>query len=64
MGYSDYYLNSFDNTIQFMHCSIIRPKEDYMKNTSKEHELKVYKAINKMCGITDETLKKEVQHDN
>ena len=64
MTYGNYYLDSFDSTIQSIHCSIIRPKEDYMKNTSKEHELKVYEAINKMCGITDETLKKEVQRDN
>ena len=64
MTYGDYYLNSDNNTGQSIYFSIIRPKENYMKNTSKEHELKVYKAINKMCGITDENLKEEMQHDN
>lgn len=64
MTYGDYYLKSDNNTGQSIYSSIIRPKEKYMKNTSKEHELKVYEAINKMCGITDETLKKEVQRDN
>ena len=64
MRYNDYYLRSDNNTGQSIHCSIIRPKKYYIKNTSKKHELKVSKAFDKMCETTEKTLKKEVQHDN
>ena len=64
MRYNDYYLKSDNNTGQSIHFSIIRPKDYCIKNTSKEHELKVSKAFDKMCETTEKTLKKKVQHDN
>lgn len=64
MRYNDYYLKSDNNTGQSIHCSIIRPKKYYIKNTSKKHELQVSKAFDKMCETTEKTLKEELQHDN
>lgn len=64
MAYGYYYLKDDNNTGQSIHCSIIRPKECCIKNTSKEHELKVRKAFNNMCETTEENLKEEIQHDN
>ena len=64
MTYGNYYLKSDNNIGQSIHCSITRPKKFCIKNTSKEHKLKVSKAFDKMCEATEETLKEEIQYDN